>query len=208
MIAAERTGLPFLLYRDDDGELRLMTVEGGELFTIGRGPATDVSLRWDAGVSLLHAELIYRGGSWLIADEGLSRNGTFINGQRLQGRRRLRAGDMIRVGHTTLAFREGADVADGGTAPLTTAGGLVDVTDAQRRVLIALCRPFLEGGEVPHPASNQAIGEELFLSVEAVKTHLRELYRRFGLEDVPQNEKRARLAHRGIELGIVSARDL
>jgi hypothetical protein len=138
----------------------------------------------------------------LIADDGMSRNGTYVNGERLRGRRRLRGGDLILVGHTTLAFRECDEADDAATAPLTTAGGIVEVTDGQRRVLVSLCRQFVDGTVLPLPATNQAIAEELFLSIEAVKTHLRELYRRFGLEELPQNEKRARLAHRAVELGL------
>jgi pSer/pThr/pTyr-binding forkhead associated (FHA) protein len=203
VIAAERSGGPFLLYRTDNGELRVIAVAGAAVLTIGRGAGTTVPLAWDAGVSTLHAELIPRGGSWLLADDGLSRNGTFVNGERLQGRHRLKAGDMILIGHTTLAFHEGEEPAETTTAPLTKGFGPVDVTDAQRRVLVALCRPLLSsGGAVPLPATNQAIAEELFLSVEAVKTHLRDLYRRFGIEEHAQNEKRAILAHRAVELGL------
>jgi pSer/pThr/pTyr-binding forkhead associated (FHA) protein len=207
VIAAERSGAPFLLHRTDDGKLRVIPVAGSEVLTIGRGAGVTVSLSWDAGVSTLHAELIPRGGTWLLADEGLSRNGTFVNGERLQGRRRLKAGDMILIGHTTLAFHEGEQSVDITTAPLTKGFGPVDVTDAQRRVLAALCRPLLDGGSaVPLPATNQAIAEELFLSVEAVKTHLRDLYRRFGIEEHAQNEKRAILAHRAVELGLAADR--
>jgi hypothetical protein len=204
VLAAERGGVPFLLYRGADGELCLRLLDGSAPVTVGRGPAADVSLSWDPGVSLVHAELVPRSGTWLVVDEGISRNGTFVNGARLQGRRRMRAGDTIRVGHTSLAFHEGETISDSTTAPLTTAGGLVAVTDAQRRVLVALCRPFADGRSLPLPATNGEIAAELFLGVEAVKTHMRELYRRFGLEHVPQHEKRARLAHRAIELGVAS----
>jgi pSer/pThr/pTyr-binding forkhead associated (FHA) protein len=207
VIAAEREGTPFLLYRDGDGELCVRCFAGTEALTLGRGGGCDVSLPWDAGVSALHAEVLRRGDSWLIVDEGLSMNGTFVNGERLQGRRRLRPGDVIRVGHTSLAFRQGEDAPAGETAPLTTAGaGLVEVTDAQQRVLVALCRQYFDGTALPLPATNQAIADELFLSVEAVKTHLRELYRRFGLEQLAQNEKRATLAHRAVEQGLAVPR--
>jgi pSer/pThr/pTyr-binding forkhead associated (FHA) protein len=209
VLAAERTGVPFLLYRDGDDELCIGALDAAAVVTVGRDQANGVALAWDAGVSQLHAELLPRGGGWVIADDGLSRNGTFVNSERVLGRRRLRPGDLIRIGHTTLAFREGSDEEIGSeTAPLTTAGGYVDVTDAQRRVLVSLCRQYVDGTPQPLPATNQAIAEELFLSVEAVKTHLRELYRRFGYEDLPQNEKRARLAHRAVEVGFATARGL
>ena len=43
------------------------------------------------------------------------------------------------------------------------------------------------------PATNEAIAGEVFLSVDAVKWHLRLLFRKFEIEDLPQNQKRARL---------------
>jgi class 3 adenylate cyclase len=46
------------------------------------------------------------GAHWLIGDDGVSRNGTFVNGERLNGRRRLRHGDVIRIGRTALAFND------------------------------------------------------------------------------------------------------
>jgi pSer/pThr/pTyr-binding forkhead associated (FHA) protein len=46
------------------------------------------------------------GGSWLIVDDGLSRNGTFVNGERVTGRRRLQDGDHIGAGTTPLIFSD------------------------------------------------------------------------------------------------------
>jgi DNA-binding NarL/FixJ family response regulator len=52
------------------------------------------------------------------------------------------------------------------------------------------------------------IAEELVLSVDAVKTHLRALFARFAVEDLPQNAKRARLVELAFQAGIVSRQDL
>jgi DNA-binding NarL/FixJ family response regulator len=41
-----------------------------------------------------------------------------------------------------------------------------------------------------------------------VKTHIRALFAKLDVEDLPQNRKRAELARRAIEAGLVSARDL
>ena len=35
------------------------------------------------------------GADWVICDDGLSHNGTFVNGERVRGRRRLAAGDVL-----------------------------------------------------------------------------------------------------------------
>jgi class 3 adenylate cyclase len=73
---------------------------------IGRGGDVDLCLAWDPSVSSVHAEVLRLGSHWLIGDDGLSRNGTFVNGERIKGRRRLRDGDIVRVGRTTLAFHD------------------------------------------------------------------------------------------------------
>ncbi len=57
------------------------------------------------------------------------------------------------------------------------------------------------------PASNKAIAAELCLEPPSVKTHLRALFAKLAVEDLPQNEKRARLAARAIEAGLVTVRD-
>ena len=44
------------------------------------------------------------------------------------------------------------------------------------------------------PATNREIGEEVHLSVNAVKARLRTLFEPLGLDGLPQNQKRARLA--------------
>jgi DNA-binding NarL/FixJ family response regulator len=78
-------------------------------------------------------------------------------------------------------------------------------TPAQRRVLVALCRPFADGSNYAAPASNQQIADEIFLSVESVKMHLRALFSTFGLNELPQNQKRAKLAETALRFGLVTA---
>jgi hypothetical protein len=45
------------------------------------------------------------------------------------------------------------------------------------------------------------------LSVDAVKAHLRVVFDRLGLDDLPQNQKRARLAALALVNGLVRQRD-
>jgi pSer/pThr/pTyr-binding forkhead associated (FHA) protein len=73
--------------------------------TLGRGPAADVWLAWDDQVSRVHAQLDRVGDDWLVVDDGLSANGTFLNDERVSGRRRLRDGDVLRIGGTELVYR-------------------------------------------------------------------------------------------------------
>ncbi|MBB3083202.1 hypothetical protein [Geodermatophilus sabuli] len=61
------------------------------------------------------------------------------------------------------------------------------LSETQRRVLLALARPFEHGSAYAVPAANQQIAAELFLSVDAVKTHLRTLSAELGVEELPHN---------------------
>jgi Inner membrane component of T3SS, cytoplasmic domain/Bacterial regulatory proteins, luxR family len=207
-LEAERAGEPFLVYRDGSGKQRLFDLGAGkERVTIGRRPERDIALEWDLEVSRLHATLERTGGDWTVADDRLSRNGSFLNGARLTGRQRLSHGDALRVGDTVLAFcdpqhgRSTVTVASDGTPVLA------DLSETQRRVLVALCRPFNEGTGFATPATNRQIADELHLSVDAIKTHLRGLFRKFEIEHLPQNEKRARLVACAFQAGLVPAGD-
>jgi hypothetical protein len=206
-LATEGEGVPFLVFRDGAGAQRIVVLPGGSRrLTLGRSDGTDVCLSWDDQVSGVHAELVPVGPDWTVADDGLSRNGTFVNGDRVAGRLRLRGGDVISVGSTQIGFRApGAPLGETADAHTRVRP---ELTAAQRRVLVALCRPYRDRAARAAPASNRQIAEELFLSVEGVKTHIRGLFERFGVEDLPQNQKRARLVEYAFSSGTISDRDL
>lgn len=209
LLAAERAGRAFLAYRDGQGLLGLFVPgRGGQMRTVGRRAEMDLSIPWDSEVSGLHAELQGLGGEWTIVDDGLSTNGTFVNGERISGRQRLRDGDRIRVGQTVLAYYGASSAPAESTVAAGNEPVLQKLTDSQRRVLIELCRPYRDGGSFATPASNQQIAAELFLSVDAVKMHLRTLFGKFELGELPQNQKRARLAECVLQYGVISQREL
>ncbi|HEY6759096.1 MAG TPA: FHA domain-containing protein [Baekduia sp.] len=203
-VAAERGGRPFLVLRDGDGAQLIVDLGAApEQLTLGRATASAVALSWDGEVSRVHASLERLGDEWTLVDDGLSRNGSFVEGERVRGRRRLRDGDLIVLGATAIVFRSPR-----GRESLRTATSeqplLPRVSAAQRRVLVALCRPAAAGGV---PASNPQIAAELTLGIETVKTHVRALAWAFGLSDLPQHQKRATLAARALELGMVTRDD-
>jgi hypothetical protein len=204
-LSVERSGSPFLLYRDDAEELQIVALDPARgRFTLGRDPATDVALPWDKEVSRVHAELELIAGQWTVTDDGLSRNGTFVNGRAAAGRRRLRDGDCVRVGQTVVVYREPtAGAADATLAAISMQAPVDDdLTPMQRRVLRALCRPLVAVNGVAPPASNREIADEVHLSVDGVKAQLRTLSERFGVADLPQNSKRLALAQRALRAGL------
>ena len=197
-----------LVYREDTGGQQFFPLEGKSSVTIGRGSGCDVRLAWDERVSRVHAALELVGSDWTLVDDGLSRNGTFLNGERLTGRRRLRDGDTFVLGSTSFQFRNTSRASTQLTKvgeQLVTAASL---SPTQRRIVTALCRPYKHDDPYATPASNQQIADELFLSVDAVKTQLRLLFQKFHIEDLPQNQKRVKLVERVLGLGLVSRKDL
>ncbi len=208
-IEAEREGRPFIVFRDGGGQQQILLIDDGttELWA-GRSGSADIRLDWDEEVSGLHAQIEVVRGECTLVDDGLSRNGSFVNGERIRGRHHLRDQDMIRFGQTLLLYRiPDADSAES-TVIASEVPAAATVSPGQMRVLLALCRPFKDGASFATPATNQQIADELHLSVDAVKTHLRALFEKLGVEDLPQNRKRVGLVERALQSGLVSERDL
>jgi DNA-binding CsgD family transcriptional regulator len=207
LIAAERAGRPFLHARAPDGNQYVFTLpDGSWRATIGRHDECDIPLAWDPKVSRVHALLERVGAEWTFIDDGLSSNGSFAGGARLIGRHTLKDGDRLCLGDTVLIYHDPAVRDAASTARESSRAQSVPLSPAQRKILIALCRPVSDSSAAT-PATNRQIADEVFLSVDAVKAHLRVLFERFGLNELPQNEKRARLAATVLAAGVLSPRD-
>jgi hypothetical protein len=93
-------------YRDTEVEIPV-----GE-FIVGRSPSCHLALD-DALVSRRHAVVhVQTDGAWIEDLE--SRNGVFVNGERVEGKRRLSHLDRVTIGTQELVFLELADHADRG----------------------------------------------------------------------------------------------
>jgi len=102
----------------------------------------------------------------------------------------------------------GRNEAIGDTRPAAGDGPAPELTDAQRRVLVALCRPYRHGDAYARPATTREICAEVHLGPDAVRTHLRALFEKLAVEDLPGGEKRLRLVELALRRGAVTARDL
>lgn len=180
---------------------RLIPLEGDRI-TVGKAPANDVALV-DPSVSRLHGVLERIGSAWCIRDLN-SRNGTYVNGERILGDRPLRQGDELRLGHTRLIYRSRGYVAASATVGVEAAPVL---TRREHEVLVALCRPMLEEDVFTTPASTRQVAADLYISEDAVKQHLARLYDKFNVVQSGEN-RRARLANEAIRRGAVTLADL
>jgi hypothetical protein len=181
----------------------------GQRVTLGKASTNVVSLAHDETVSRLHAVLENLGFAWSIRDLG-SRNGTYLNGERISAERVLRSGDEVRIGKSRLIFWE---VKDAGEAP-----GDEETMSAQpserpprltRReldVLVVLCRPLVSDDPFPEPASVRRMAGELFVTEAAIKQHLQNLYDKFSVPT--EGDRRVRLANEALRRGAVTIAQL
>src|SRR4051812_22204033 len=193
------TGTPFLELRDDEGRQRLVVLDG-ERLAIGRADGCGVALPWDPEVSRLHAVVERIDGVWIVEDAG-SRNGTAVDGERVGGRRLLQDGAVIQAGRTHILFQCTAP----GDAAQTEAAVEIpapELTVAQRRVLEALCRPWLSGASAA-PAGNRGIAAPLVGPAGPVKRHTRARSGAFGPAGAGVPPKRGERARRAVAAGVV-----
>ena len=171
--------------------------------TIGRAATNEVDLSSDSKASRLHAALERLPAGWCIRDLS-SRNGTFVNGVRVDRDRPLHPGDEIRVGNTRLLFRAERSTTDLGMTE--GAERPPDLTPREREVLVALYRPAATAEVFAEPASTREMARALAVSEAAVKQHLARLYTKFGIHD--GERRRVRLANEALRRGAVTMADV
>lgn len=92
----------------------------GDKWVLGRHPDCHIVIEVGA-VSRNHCQVVREGNQYFLEDLG-SRNGTFVNedAEKLNGRRQLKLGDVLRVCEVSFTFGSDAPVASavGGTAPV------------------------------------------------------------------------------------------
>ncbi len=97
-IAARRRGVFTVTSGLDAG--RVLSIPAGDIVTLGRSAECTFPFD-DASLSRDHARVMRVGSEYVLRDDG-SRNGTFVNNQRLAKATTLRDGDRVQLGSNTL----------------------------------------------------------------------------------------------------------
>jgi FHA domain len=171
--------------------------------TVGKASTNLVSLEHDATVSRLHAVLENLGSAWSVRDLG-SRNGTYLNGEKISAERVLHSGDELRVGSSRLIFWQVKQAGEPSAKDETVSAEPAPprLTRREQEVLVVLCRPLVSDNPFPGPASVRDMALELFVTEAAIKQHLQNLYDKFAIP--PEGERRVRLANEAIRRGAVT----
>ena len=170
----------------------------GEVTTVGRGHGADIRLS-DPSVSRLHAEIVRRGPYVYVADLGLSRHGTRVNGRPV-ARRVLADGDVLSFGSARCRI-EGVPREELAAEAELRRSAAPELTRRELDVLVSLCRPALSDDAFVTPATAREIAGDLVVSEAAVKQHLLRLYQKFRIPEGAN--RRTRLANEVIALGLV-----
>ena len=92
-----------------DGKTRTLALER-DSYDLGRSSSNELCYSEDAGLSRQHLILERSGDGWHVRDLS-SKNGTFVNGNRISAPHLLGPDDRITAGHLTLDFDEKIPVA-------------------------------------------------------------------------------------------------
>lgn len=104
MSATAQTAPRELVIRDLDGNTATITLDH-ERITLGRSGANELSYPDDIGLSRQHLALVGHDGNWTVEDLK-SKNGTLLNGVRIEKPMPFVPGDRVSAGHLTIEFAD------------------------------------------------------------------------------------------------------
>lgn len=200
----------WLVVRQPDRPIRTVTLV--DELTIGRdvGAPSVVGhlvVAGDPSVSRLHAILLRKVPGWCVQAPQVP-NGLFVNGVRLaDGAVQLLAdGDELQLGaRTVVTFHSSQPSAPDRSRTQTTAAG-PHLTGAERKVLVCLCLPLMEGDAFTPPANVASMAAQLFVTESAIKQHLGRIFNKFAIPE--GRDRRVLLANDALQRGVVRRADL
>ncbi len=92
----------YLMVRRPGADPERVALDPSKTFTMGRSQDNTIVLT-DASVSRNHARIAFLDGAWWVEDAG-SKNGTKVNTRRIEGRARLKPGDLVTLGNFQITF--------------------------------------------------------------------------------------------------------
>src|SRR5579872_4858684 len=176
--AAPKTSLTSLLIHTPDGKTRTFALDR-DRFTLGRAGNNELCYPDDAGLSRQHLALEKVGETWTIRDMG-SKNGTFVNGNRILAPHNLDPNDRITAGHLVLEFANRTPSFDktvvfveaAGETTASTFVASLDVALAKEKELVgtAQMRALIQAGRelAGHMELSKLFELILNLSIDAV----------------------------------------
>jgi sigma-B regulation protein RsbU (phosphoserine phosphatase) len=102
LTASPKTAPRELVIRDLEGQTATIALDRDRI-TLGRSSANELSYPDDIGLSRQHLAIAGRDGQWTVEDLG-SKNGTLLNGVRVEKPMPFLPGDRISAGHLTIEF--------------------------------------------------------------------------------------------------------
>jgi hypothetical protein len=188
------------------------TVPLSNELTVGRHVGRDdleghLQVRNDPTVSRLHAVFVPKVTGWCVQATNAT-NGLFVNGSRLApgAVHLLSTGDEMRLGERTIVtFHTDAALGDDRSST-EKARPIPDLTHAERRILLSLCAPVLDGDTFSPPSTVQDIASDLGESERSVHEQIRVLCAKFGVAEGP--ECLVRLANDALSCGAIRLADL
>jgi len=93
-----------LIVTAPSGDVRTVAL-GDRRLLLGRSSSSDLSFPDELGLSRQHAALEQEGEGWVLTDLG-SRNGTYVNGVRVEGKQALQNGDRITASRLEMVYHE------------------------------------------------------------------------------------------------------
>ena len=162
--------------------------------SLGSDPGSDVVIP-DSAVSRTHARLEWTGSQWLLTDQG-SRNGTFVNGHRIDAPHTLVSGDAVRVGRALIELETVPSSPQTETLPEPPT-----LAEPQQRLLMALCRPLLAGDLFDAPAGLAEVAEAVGVPVDQAAVELDRLAELLGAPG--RSDRWAQLARTAVATGAV-----
>ncbi|MFO0585232.1 MAG: FHA domain-containing protein [Anaeromyxobacter sp.] len=156
------TGGPMKLVIEDEAGTKSTVPFTGAEITVGRGTEGITYRLGDRNVSRRHARFFLLNGAVFVEDLG-SLTGTRVNGDRIAGRKKVRAGDLVQIGDYDLVVQgQTAGVAEKSPPPIPgTSSGLaagVPASPLQDPALVRLAAAVAVGALVVGGALGFVVG--------------------------------------------------